>query len=279
MKLPSLKSLRLLSVGLLSVFIATQSSQAALTANSGDIFLAFRSDNVADTNSLIVNLGNQSLFSATGTSVLNVNPTTASGLLADLNATFAGWATRSDVHWGLFGTINNANSYIFGSKQATAGTLTSAYTLPGSTATVNAVSSNISAVINDFKTGTGTANNSAIAYLQANSTAASSYAGELTTAGKPAFGIGSSAASNWTPSLFEGNFGSGTSGTALDLFRTQFTTGSLNLGQFTINSSAGITFTPAAVVSSVPEPSRALLSLIGFGSLLLRRQRRLLPKA
>lgn len=271
---------RKLLVAGLSVFsglvLIPQTAQAALTANNGDIFVAFRSDG-PETQSLLVDIGSQTLFSASGSSALTVNSLWSAGLLQDLKDTFGNnWDTRSDLHWSLFGTFNQASSVNFSSKvETTVGTLATAWTNTQTTAgAANGVSSNISAVVNDYKAGTGTTNNPTLDYLQTNSSATSSYSGEVTTSGKPAFGLGSSAPSGWSPiNLFEGNFGAGTSGIALDLFQ-QSTSGLSDRGQFTINSNAVITFTPASLVTTtVPEPSRTLLGALGVFGITMRRRR------
>jgi hypothetical protein len=77
----------------------------------------------------------------------------------------------------------------------------------------------------------------------------------------------------------EGNFGNGTAGTVLDLYRILNTTsgasptGTIGLGSwegsFTINDSGVVGF----AVTAVPEPSRALLAGLGLAGIAFRRRR------
>jgi len=64
----------------------------------------------------------------------------------------------------------------------------------------------------------------------------------------------------------EGDFGGGTSGTALDLYRQAGTT-SERLGTFNITNTGSLSF------SAVPEPGTTLLAMTGAALGLTRRRR------
>ncbi len=226
------------------LLIQAQNAQAATVPApaEGDLFVGFRAtDGTGSATSYLVKLGSDTLFRNTtaGTTIT----LSLGNLGSDLIATYgADWNTRSDVQWGIFGSRNGTVATVYASK---------ARTTPSVAATDWPVLSNqqrasalsaISSVVfytNGYSGATATANSS-VGTLQTNSNNASSYNYQVGSSGTTDFG----SLSQW--SSIEGNFGSGASNAALDLFRFANATTVSRLGVFTINSSGQISFTAAA---------------------------------
>jgi hypothetical protein len=250
-------------------------ANAAVTYSQGDLVLAIRGGTEAKT--LLVNLGLATNYRDATSG--NANVVT---ILSDLNANFSGWATRSDVTWGIFGV--RATSAIAGvvngdpgqtiyvsRAQTTLGTQATAWGSTGQTINVTNHTNgatNMNTVQGEFDIAEGTTNlpSQAAVLADANTTYDTN---------------GSTWAAFTNGGGTRGNFGNGTLGTALDLFRSLGTTtgaspsGTLRVGSyegtFHINGSGVVSYatTPAAV----PEPSRALLLGLSATGLLFRRRR------
>lgn len=251
---------------LATLALGFSSARAAVVVppTNNDIFLGFRaSGGDGATTSYLVNLGQYSQFrdatpgSTTTLSLGNI------GL--DLSAVFgAGWNTREDLSWGIFGVSNTANPTVYASKeQSTPGTTGTAWSTLDLTARGTTASSIVSVLqgTNGYQ-GRESTVNSAVAVLQPNTGNTSSYNKQVATAGTNDFG----SLSEW--SSIEGSFADGAAGTALDLYRIG-SLGVTNPGFFTIDNAGVVSFT------AVPEPSVALVGAAGVFLLLTRRNRQL----
>ena len=249
--------------------LAIMSANAAVVAPpvNNDLFLAFRaSGNLGATTSYLVNLGQYSQFrdaSANTTITLSLGD-----LGADLVATYGSdWNTRSDLYWGIFGVSNTANPTVYASRaESSPGTLSNAWPLLDSISR-GSTASQITSVLQGVSgyQGSAATSNSTVAALQANTSNASSYNKQVATAGTNDFG----STSSW--SSIEGNFGAGTSGTALDLYRISGS-GVTDPGHFTLSDSGVVSFT------AIPEPAAAGLGAAGVFLLLTTRRRHRLSK-
>jgi hypothetical protein len=251
-------------------------ANAAVTFSNGDLILAIRGGTEAKT--LFVNLGLATGYRDATTG--NANVVT---ILSDLDANFTGWKTRSDVTWGLFGVraTNTLTAGVNGDPgqtiyvsraQTTLGTQATAWgstgQTVGQTAHTNAAT-NMNTVQGVFDVATGTDN-------------LPSQAAVLADAASGSYGTnGSTWAAFTNGGGTRGNFGAGTAGTALDLFRSLGTTtgaspsGTLRVGSyegtFFINDFGVVSY--ATSPAAIPEPSRALLLGLSATGLLFRRRR------
>ena len=245
----------------------TLSSSAAVVADpeNGDIFLGFRAEGgTGGATSYLINLGQSTQFqnAAPGATI----ELSLGNIAADLAATYgSGWADRADLHWGIFGVRNSSSPLLYSSQGRsdveTQGPGWNALDLASRTGTASQISSVIEQ-IGGFR-GQQTTPNTLTGVFQANTSAASSYAKQVATAGTTDFG----SLSQW--GSIEGNFGTGTEGTVLDFYRFSGSSTSpvSYLGNFSITDSGTISFT------AVPEPSAALLGGLGTFLLLGRRRR------
>ncbi|GAA5126664.1 hypothetical protein JIN84_15765 [Luteolibacter yonseiensis] len=251
-----------LGSAVLAAVLATAPARAAVVATpqNNDIFLGFRaSGNLGASTSYLVNLGQYSQFRDL-TPGASISLNSLGDIGADLVATFgANWSNRNDLFWGIFGVSNTANPTVYASRESSA---------PGWSAldqiSRGTTSSNIVSVLqgtNGYQGRQATAN-SAFAVLQPNSDGASSYNKQVSTGGTNDFG----SLSTW--SSIEGDFGGGTAGTSLDLYRIS-STGVTNPGAFSISNSGVVSFTAA-----IPEPSSALLGVAGSLLIVAGRRRR-----
>lgn len=212
---------------------------------SGDLYLAFRaSGGDGGDKSYIVKLGQDTTFrnAAAGTTI------TVSGLgaiAADLTATYgAGWSSRPDLFWGVFGVRPSASSILYASRPRVPVTIASAAWSALDDTARNSTASQISSVlegIGGYRGREATAN-SAVATFQPNSVDFSSYARQVATAGTTDFG----SLSGWTS--IEGDFAGGASGTVLDLFRIAGS-GVTRVGSFSISSAGVVQFTAASATT------------------------------
>ena len=229
----------------------TLTSTAAPVPNpvTGDIFLAFRASGGEGTgDSYILNLGTDSVFrnAAAGSSF------TISGLgniAADLTAQYGvGWHTREDLFWGIFGHRTSPSSIVYGSRErapvTSDSTAWSALDLLGRNSTDSKIATVLDG-IGGYRSRQATAN-SAVATFQPNPEPDEAlYRTQVGTPRTSNFG----SVSGW--SSIEGDFGGGTSGTALDLFRVAGQ-GVTRVGKFTINAAGTVTFTaPSGTPSNV----------------------------
>jgi hypothetical protein len=271
---------------LLTALAVAGITAAALPANAatfvaGDLLLGFRATGgTGSTSNLIVNLGQADTIYRDATSsiasIINIG--------TELTNTYgAGWDTRSDLFWGVVGvrTASTLGVSVDGDPGRTnylsaaqtsynPGTQTSTPWTIGTETARGDTANDIQGLRTAYAAATGTTS----AVL--NSASAGSWS--INNTGSDSFRVGGS---------IEGSFGSGASGTALDLYRILNSsggavgtntyanpTGPVGLGTyegtFKISSAGVVSFdSPAAV----PEPSRAVLAALGLGGLLLRRRR------
>ena len=241
--------LHLYRAALLATLFATQGLVPAAPVPApapGDVFAGFRAvDGQGAATSYLIKLGGDTQFrgAAAGSSL---EVTGLGGVGADLSATFgAGWSTRSDVQWGIFGVRTSVNSTVYGSR---------ARTLPDQVAPAwpalnstgrNGVAGAITSVLEEvggYKSSEATAN-SPVATLQANTAEASSYARQVGTPGTTDF----STLSQWTS--IEAGFGAGPAAAVLDLFRVA-TAGSSHIGSFSIDGTGAIRFTAVPLTTN-----------------------------
>lgn len=231
------------------------SAQFVPVPANGDIFLGFRATGGQGAESAyLVNLGQDSRFrdAAVGTSftITTVGANAIGDLGADLVATYgSNWNTRAEVNWGVFGVRNSSSPGVYGSRaRLSAGTAS----LPWPALDLNSRSSVTTQILSVLENiggyrGRPFTANSPVATLQPNGATPSSYAFQTGTGGTTDFG----SLSQW--SSIEGNFATGISGAALDLYRitSSSTTPVQNLGYFTISSAGVITFTKPAPNANV----------------------------
>jgi hypothetical protein len=254
-------------------------SAHAVTYSNGDLFLGFRATGGTGSSfDYLVDIGQASIYrDATSSFVLN-NATgiNIGNIGADLTAIFGSdWATRSDLFWGVVGTVSPAigtdpiNTEYASKGETTFGTVETSWnrrsnSQQGSANTAIGLTGLAGAFVNYSSTanstraaqqGTGDAN-SWYSYVSQSTSFGGSY-----------------------NSALEGSSLTGLGNSALDLFRMQSSsTANLPgtyLGKFTTDSSGNITFNTAAV----PEPS-ALTALAGGVALLgLMRRRSAVARA
>jgi hypothetical protein len=257
-------------------------ANAAVTFTAGDLILAVRG--VAEGKTFMVNLG-----SSIGYRDATADNTNVVTVLTDLNANFTGWQNRSDVTWGIFGVraANTVSAVVSGDPgqtiyvsraQSPLGTQETAWGVAGqlvSSTNHGNAATNISGVqANEFAnvligTESATVNGKVIGDAQT----------VYETVGNT---WGAFTASNGTVIGTQGNFGAGTAGTALDLFRSLGTTTGANPtgtarvgsyeGTFRIDDLGVVSYSTLPALP-IPEPSRALLLGLGATGLLFRRRR------
>jgi hypothetical protein len=254
-------SLLLLLGGLMTASTAT----AALTYTAGDIFLGFRSTDSGVTQSYLVNIGSGSHFrDATGSF-------TVGNLSSDLGTIFgSGWANDPKVYWGVVGVNTSGVSAVDGDPARTLySSLAGDGLIPladplgptrASSAVQSSPASKIIAMKDDWLTFAATSTATAPNAAFTTATNLSSY----TT-----YASGSQPFSYFSTNL-EGNFGTGTGSTSLDLFRTP--TGSSSLrgtyeGTFLIDGTGSVTF------NVVPEPTGVVCLMLSSLVLGARRRR------
>jgi Bacterial TSP3 repeat len=244
MKFQSTKS-RFAFAFLAGLALPLMSLSAAVVPNpaSGDLFLGFRaSGGTGGSDAYIVKLGKDTdvVFTTSG------NITSVGNVGTDLVAKYgAGWKTRDDLYWGIFGVRGLTGiPTLYASRErnpvATPATAWAPLVYSERTSAGNRINSVLNG-IGGYRLSTATAN-STVGTFQSNSGQEASYNFEVATAGTSDFG----SLSQWQS--IEGSFISGTSGTALDVFKL---TGDGDVGKnpttlfgtFTINDSGVIHFT------------------------------------
>jgi hypothetical protein len=271
MKIKSLKISALLALAGISLFAT--SAKATNTYTDGDLLLGFfASGGTGATSTYVVDLGSATNFTSAGSDLsLSIG-----NIGADLAAVYgSSWNTRSDLYWGVYGSadLGSVGSFptntVWGTKaEATIGTKVSA-PASGSSSTLSQPAGKIFSVGNayDSVNGNGYTNtaNSSVAVIEATGDTNSFSSFQTTTT---AFGYFNNP---W------GNFGSGTTGTALDLFTlkpgTVATRSSTYNGTFHIDNSGGVSFTLQP--TAVPEPSTVYAALALVGLIAFRARRRI----
>ncbi len=236
--------------------------------STSDLFLGFRAGGgQGGSTSYLVKLGANSAFPTVEGASFSISGLGNIGL--DLATTYgANWNTRSDLFWGVFGTTSSANPAVFGSRErGNVSQLTNPWPALDLTArnSVNTqIGTNVLNGINGYKGSTATAN-SPVGTLQANSGNSTSYNFQVATNGTTDFG----SLSQWTS--IEGDFGDGTAGTVLDLWRI----GSLGVtyrGAFSIDDTGLVNYSFNTVVPA-PEPATWAWGLVVVGAVALPRLR------
>ena len=216
---------------------------------AGDIFLAVRAaEGDGSSDSYIVKLGPDTTFlNAAAESSFTV--TGLGAIAVDLAAQYgADWHTRGNLFWGIFGHRTSASSIIYGSRArkpvTSNSTSWSALDLPGRNSTDSKIT-NVLDGIGGYRSSDATANSPVATFQPHPEPDEATYETQAGTPRSHDFG----SVSGWTS--IEGNFGSGASGTALDLFRIAGE-GVTRVGKFTINTAGTVTFTaPSAAPSNV----------------------------
>jgi hypothetical protein len=249
-------------------------ANAAVTFTAGDLILAVRG--VAEAKTYMVNLGAATTYrdaTADNTSVVTV--------LTDLNANFGtNWNTRSDVFWGIFGVRDS---------DLDGGTIAGD---PGQTIYV----SRSEVPVGVQETPWGVSPSAAINNTNHGSAAGSMLGIQQNFATGTQFGLNNATVLADSATLYDtigvtwgaftggaahrGNFGAGTAGTALDLFRSVggeisgpgVRQGSYE-GTFHISDLGVVGYSVAPTFAAIPEPSRALLLGLSATGLLFRRRR------
>ena len=264
--------------------VGSTANAAPVTYNTGDLLLGFETTGNGSSNTVVVDIGNFQLYrdAAPGSSfTIDLGTTNLGGIL---DSTFGSgvntWTTRDDVYWGVFGAtrntaisgpgadttiVNGDNSSTFYASrpESPVGTQAAAWSLSNQSSQVT-VAGHMLGVEGTFSLQSDT-NGSNLAVIPTSTV--NSYEDENNVQATPNVSF-----VNLSGGI-QGNFGSGTAGTALDLFRVanqaSGTRTGTYLGTFTINDSGVLNYTAA-----VPEPSSiALLSMGGMAAFLGRRRR------
>lgn len=272
MKIP-IGPLRTAILSLAGALVTSLSAEAVLVPNPqpGDIFLGFRASGGEGASvSYLINLGPDTQFrnATPGSSfILGDLGNIAADLVALFSSEDLDWFEREDLHWGIFGTRKSASSSVYGSKERLDINTPGTPWIALSTTQRNGTANEIIAVVeglNGYKGRSATAN-SPVATIQNNFPGEASYNFQVGTTGTTDFG----SLSQWTS--IEGDFGDGTAGTVLDLFRLASSSGvdtSTWIGSFSISDTGVITFT------AVPEPSvYAFLAVAATIAVVLRHRR------
>lgn len=248
--------------------LAPQASHAQTVPDpsNGDIFIGFRaSEGDGASTSYVVKVANQSQLSEVATGSTITLPG-LSNLAGDLSATFgSNWSTRPTLYWGAFGIGSPASATLYGSREhRTTGSEPLPWPSLSDTARASTYSQ-LNSVINSvggYRSSAAT-ENSSVATLQSNFSGAASYNYQVGSPGTTDFG----SVSQWTN--IEGSFGSGASGSSLNLFR--FTSAGVSrVGSFSISSGGALTFTALSAAPAAPQfashPSNANAYLNGGAS-------------
>jgi len=261
-----------------ALFTTTSSAQVDVTYSLGNLFIGFRATaGTGNDKDYLMNIGPSSIY--TGAAPGSVFNLSVGDIDTDLNGLFtSGWTTRTDVRWGVYGTTHNALDNNTG--ELIPG-LDPAWTLYAGKAAINLVQqpAHTRSSITNQSLAAGAIETLAEWYGIAYTSTVNSNVGVIQTTQtvEPYLGDFSGGVAFGRFSGSEGDFGNGTAGTALDLFRitpspaggATGTAGAL-IGRFTINDSGTITFTTA-----VPEPSAYMalgLAVAGLAALARRRK-------
>ncbi len=217
-------------------------ANANLPYASGDLLLGFHAPaDPGSTQNFVVNLGPASQFtSATQAFVVPAIGNLAADLAIYSEQGGEAWSDRSDLYWGIIGTDlagDPANTLYVSRPRSDANTPSAAWPRR-SFSTQSATNSTIRALVSGYKLSD--ANATSPKGTKQSSSAINSY-GSFTAAGND-FGAYAE---------IEGNFGSGTAGSVLDLYRLTPTSqnaagpGRILIGQFQLDNNGALTFTPS----------------------------------
>lgn len=218
----------------------------------GDIFVGFRAtSDPGSSESYLVKLGNDSTsFNSSGALILG----NLGNDLSNENHYGAGWSSRTDISWGIFGLRNSTTDPILYVSRPRTSSATPANPWPTLTLSKRQATANqVNSVIQSGTGGVGSSpsyiqlsatTNSTVAGFQPNGIGSSSYKWQVTSNSATDFG----STSSWTN--IEGASASGVTATVLDVFKIQRVSGveTVSLfGTFTISGSGVITFTKPTV--------------------------------
>ena len=274
MKNPLLKT-TLLALGGTVLIAASSMAQSSVTYAQGDFLLGFRATGGTGSGSdVLVDLGPGTSFLSSATPVTF----DVSNLLGSLNNTYgSGWTNRSDVFWSVSAADASSSSTVYITVPEATGTDATPWNGLGTslqTGVRNKINS-AGGLVPDFRievstlqilTPPASVRRSSRDRATPIATAPSCPAVHVTNSG-PSPGI---SYAQFNPTI-EGTFASGTSGVSLDLIRLTNTTGNGNpgtdLGDFTINNSGILTFTPDSF-EAVPEASTYAAAVLGAAAVL-----------
>jgi hypothetical protein len=258
-----------------SVMLVPASSEATLTYNDGDLLLGFRATGgTGAPTSYLVNLGSIAQFlNANATDTILTLDAEIGNIGLDLSATYGSWQNRLDVLWSVTGVQKTAGNALGNNtllvSRAAGGAPWQRLSSFGS----GAPALKLQGEGQKFAIGTtgpevGTdqieSTNSAFALIQPDSQFNSheSYQpGGPNASGAAAYGVFNGGV--------ESSFEFGTSQALLDFYVSAPGSGDADfIGQFSINNTGTVTFTP----EGVPEPSTAMA--LGLGALALGCMRR-----
>lgn len=269
-------------LAIVGALLLSSTAQATLPYSNGDLIMGFRTTGASNPAGLNaptgtdyeINLGNAVTFMS-GSGTINF-----ANIGADLIAIFgAGWNTRADLFWSISGVVQPTvsgipNNTLFATRPETSiGTMSIPWPRLSTFASGAPANKMVSMAGAGFGYAAGT--NATLNQLESTNTVGgliqnagggSSYAsfqpGGANTTGATAFGVFSGG--------IEGNFGAGTSGTALDLWELTPGSGdSFYQGTFHIDDAGNASYTAGVV----PEPSSIAILGAGTGLLGLLRRR------
>ena len=231
-----------LLAALLGIAVLVSTASAALPYTDGNLLLGFRaSADPGSTQDYVVNLGPASQFTeASSTFVVSGLGDIATDLATFSDPGVTDWFSRADVFWGIVGTdlAGDPANTLYATRPRTNVNTQTAPWQRRSFSSQSTTNSTFRAFVSGYTLSDANAT-SAKGTLQSTS-ATNSYASF--TSGGTDFGFFSG---------IEGNFGNGTAGSVLDLYRLTPTTqnpagaGVVLVGTFKLNDAGALTFTPA----------------------------------
>jgi MYXO-CTERM domain-containing protein len=258
------------------------SANGAVSLDNGGLVAAFyqvTNGTTVGANTLIYDLGAASLYreNSTGASVSTINTGLASANLGTelTNAFGSNWADAGTVRWMIFGTYNSVGNTLSGDPHRTIYMSNLADGISNSTLR-GQVTNDIFTFMSNNQGETATAGNADAAQILSSDTFSVSkfIAPTVATYFKQGTDL--------TQTLGDGTAGSGSAGSTLNVYRVIHTTTNADLtsgfgsGNATVGTGQLIgTFalSSSGNLSVIPEPSAALLGLVGAMGLVLRRRR------